>query len=94
MDPALILAIPAVKKIIDLYRFLAEGTVQVRSAILTVVSWILGTGIVYLLAASSLGEDLGLANIGIADAFLLGIGVGSTAGVIHDFIPAQNQLIT
>lgn len=93
MDPALLLAIPAVQKVIDLYRFLFEGTVQVRAAIFTVGSWVLGTAVVALVGASSFGADLGLVDLGLADLVLYGIGLGSTAGVVHDFIPPANNLI-
>jgi hypothetical protein len=93
MDIALLLAIPAVKKIIDLYRFLAEGSVQWHAALLTVGSWVLGTGVVALVGASSLGPDLGLSGLALPDLVLWGVALGSTAGVIHDFVPAANNLI-
>jgi len=92
MDVALLLAIPAVKKIIDLYRFLAEGTVQWRAAALTVGSWILGTAVIALVGASSFAPE-GLAGLGLADLVLWGVALGSTAGVIHDFVPPGNNLI-
>jgi hypothetical protein len=94
MDPALLLAIPAVKKIIDLYRFLFDGTVQVRAAVITVGSWVLGTGVVALVGASSFGADLGLSGLNLVDLIFVGIGLGSTAGVIHDYIPPGNNLIS
>lgn len=94
MDIALLLGIPAVKKIIDVYRFLFDGeTVQWRAALITVGSWLLGTGVVALVAASSLAESLGLVDLGLADLFLWGVALGSSAGVIHDFVPPANNLI-
>lgn len=94
MDPMLLLAVPAVKKVIDLYRFLFEGTVQIRAAIFTVGSWALGTGVVALVGASSFAADLGLVDLSLADLILTGIALGSTAGIVHDFVPAENNLIT
>jgi len=93
MDIALLLAIPAVKKVLDLYRFLAEGSVQWHAALLTVGSWVLGTAVVALVGSSSLGPDLGLSGLSLFDLILWGVALGSTAGVIHDFVPAENQLI-
>ena len=93
MDVALLLAIPAVKKIIDLYRFLAEGSVQWHAALLTVGSWVLGTAVIALVGSSSLGPDLGLSGLSLADLALWGVALGSTAGVVHDFVPAANNLI-
>jgi len=89
----LLLAIPAVKKIIDLYRFLAEGSVQWHAALLTIGSWVLGTGVVALVGASSFGADLGVSGLSLADLILTGVALGSTAGIIHDFVPPANQLI-
>lgn len=93
LDIALLLAIPAVKKIIDLYRFLAEGQVQWHAALLTVGSWVLGTGVIALVGSSSLGPDLGISGLGLPDLILWGVALGSTAGVIHDFVPVEAQLI-
>jgi hypothetical protein len=94
MDIALLLAIPAVKKIIDAYRFIFDGeSVQWRAFALTVGSWVLGTGLIALVAGSSLAADLGLADLGLADLILWGVALGSSAGVIADFVPVDNQLI-
>ena len=94
MDIALLLAVPAVKKVIDAYRFIFDGeSVQWHAFALTVGSWILGTGLVALLAGSTLAEGLGLSDLGFNDLILWGIALGSTAGVIADFVPVDNQLI-
>jgi hypothetical protein len=94
MDIALLLAIPAVKKIIDAFRFIFDGeTVQWRSFALTVGSWVLGTGVVALVAGSSLAADLGLGDLNVSDLILWGVALGSSAGVIHDFVPPANNLI-
>jgi hypothetical protein len=90
---ALLAAVPGVQKIIDLIRFLVDGEqVQWRSALITVGSWVLGTGIVALVANSSFAPE-GLAAANLADLLLYGVALGSTAGVIHDFIPPANNLI-
>jgi hypothetical protein len=83
-----------VKKIIDAFRFIFDGeTVQWKAFALTVGSWVLGTGVVALVAGSSLAVDLGVADLGLNDLILWGIALGSTAGVIHDFVPPGNNLI-
>lgn len=88
-----LLAIPAVVKIIDLYRFLFEGTVQVRAALLTLGSWALGFGLVLLIAATPQGVELGLADFTLIQSIFLGIELGSAAGVAHDFQPPANNKI-
>lgn len=94
MDIALLLGIPAVKKIIDAFRFIFDGeSVQWRAFAITVGSWVLGTGVVALVAGSSLAESLGLVDLGLNDLILWGIALGSSAGVIADFVPADNNLI-
>ncbi len=85
MDLALLAGFPAVKKVIDLVRYLVEGeTRQWREAGLVVLSWVAGAGIVALTAASSFGAELGLGAATFADIILYGIGVGSAAGVAAD----------
>lgn len=89
-----VLGLASVKKIIDAYRFLFDGdTVQWRSFALTVGSWVLGTGLVALVAASSLGESMGLVDLNLSDLILLGVGVGSGAGVVADTVRPEVQLI-
>jgi len=88
-----LLAVPAVIKVIDLYRFLVEGTVQWRSAAYTVGAWVLGTGLIALVGQSAQGEALGLAGLSLSTLILYGIELGSAGSVIHDFRPAENQLI-
>lgn len=89
-----LLAIPAVVKVIDLYRFLVEGQVQWRSALYTVGAWVLGTGLIALVGASAYGDDLGLGGLNLATMILLGVEVGSAGSIVHDFRPAENQIIT
>lgn len=89
-----ILALASVKKIIDAFRFIFDGeTVQWRSFALTVGSWVLGVGIVALVGSSSMGVDLGISGLGLADLVLLGVGVGSGAGVVADTVRPELQLI-
>ena len=87
-----LLAIPAVVKVLDLYRFLVEGSVQWRSAAYTVGSWVLGTGLIALVGSSAQGAALGLADLDVATLILYGVEIGSAGSVIHDFRPAENQL--
>jgi hypothetical protein len=56
-------------------------------------SWVLGTGVVALVGSSSFGADLGVSGLSLADLILTGIALGSTAGIIHDFVPVEAQLI-
>ena len=63
-----LLAIPAVIKIIDLYRFLVEGAIQWRSAAYTVGSWALGTALIALVGASAPGRGVGIGGPGTSDA--------------------------
>ena len=89
-----ILALASVKKIIDAFRFIFDGeTVQWRSFALTVGSWVLGVGIVALVGSSSMGVELGISGLGLADLVLLGVGVGSGAGVVADTVRPELQLI-
>ena len=95
MDPVTaILGVASVKKVIDAYRFIFDGeSVQWRAFALTVGSWILGVGLVALVANSSLAGGLGLVDLNFADLLLAGIGVGSGAGVIADTVRPDVQLI-
>ena len=86
MDLELIAAFPAVKKVVDIIRYLFDGqTRQWREVAVVVGSWVAGTGVVALVAASSFGADLGLDTATVADFVLYGIGLGSAAGVAADF---------
>lgn len=95
MEPVTaILGIASVKKVIDAFRFIFDGeSVQWRSFGLTVGSWVLGTGLVALVANSTMAGDLGLVDLNLADLVLAGIGVGSGAGVIADTVRPDVQLI-
>lgn len=94
MDVSLILGVASVKKIIDAFRFLFDGdVVQIKSFLITVGSWALGVGIVALVAESSLAGDLGLVDLNLADLILAGVGVGSGAGVISDYVSPQKNLV-
>lgn len=89
-----ILGLASVKKIIDAFRFIFDGeSVQWRAFALTVGSWVLGVGLVALVAQSSLAGNLGLVDLSFADLVLAGVGVGSGAGVIADTVNPANNLI-
>lgn len=80
-----ILALASVKKVIDVVRFAADGdTLQWKAIGFTFLSWAVGTALVFLVAASSFAEGVGLADLGWADAILYGIGVGSAGSALHD----------
>ena len=84
-DLELLLAFPAVKKVLDLLRYLFEGeNRQWREAAIVAASWIVGTGLVALLAVSSYAVELGLAGATLPDLILMGISIGSAAGVVAD----------
>ena len=86
MDLELIAAFPAVKKVVDVFRYLFDGqTRQWREVGIIVGSWVAGAGVIALVAASSFGGELGLDGASIADFVLYGIGLGSAAGVAADF---------
>ena len=94
MDVSLILGVASVKKIVDAFRFLFDGdVVQVKAFLITVGSWVLGVGIVALVAQSSLAGDLGLVDLNLADLILAGVGVGSGAGVISDYVRPEKRLV-
>lgn len=82
-DPALLLAIPAVKKIVDAYR---QAVVERdwRKTVTTVGAWVAGTGIVYLVHYSSFDFVVG----NPADAILFGIALGASGSLTHDGIQA------
>lgn len=80
-DFAPLLAIPAVTKIIDAYRQFVtnrDGAAAAR----TVGAWAVGTAIVGLVLQSN-AVDLPAMNW--ADIILVGVGLGSSASVVHDF---------
>jgi hypothetical protein len=82
-DFAPILAIPAIGKVIDAYRQLVlEG--DLRKFLFTVGAWVVGTGLVFLVAESSAGGTIP-DTWGWADYVLVGIGLGSTSSILHDF---------
>lgn len=84
MDPAALLAIPAVKKVLDVVRYVTVER-DVMKTVYAVGAWVVGFGIVQLVAASSLAAGVGLEGLNLADAILAGIALGSTASVVHDF---------
>lgn len=83
LDFAPLLGIPAVVKVLDVYRQAWDERNAKKSA-MTVGAWVVGTGMVYLVSASS--ADAIPAGIALADAVLLGIGAGSTGSLAHDFL--------
>lgn len=80
MDLAPLLGIPAVIKVLDAYRQLVTDH-DLRKALYTVGAWAVGVGVVFLVTQSS--ADLPIGNW--ADVVLVGIGLGATASVVHDF---------
>ena len=85
MDASALAAFPAVKKVIDLVRYLFDGTErQWKPALLIVASWVAGVAVAALVGGSSYAADLGLAGLGLADLVLVGITLGSAAGVVTD----------
>lgn len=86
MDITALALLAPVKKILDLYRFLVAGEVQLRAAAYTVGAWVLGTGIVFLVDGSSFAGEVGLALEGWQDFVLAGVTLGSLGSVVHDAI--------
>lgn len=81
---ALALFAPA-KKLLDIYRYLVTGDeVQWREALTVFGSFVVGTGVVLLVGASSFAADVGIADLTLIDAILAGITLGGLAGVAAD----------
>jgi hypothetical protein len=74
-----LLGIPAVVKVIDAYRQ-AVIEQEWRKFAFTVGSWVLGFGLAALVAQTSIGVP----EWNWADLVLVGVGLGSTASVVHD----------
>jgi hypothetical protein len=74
-----LLGIPAVIKVIDAYR---QAVIESgwRKFAFTVGSWVIGVGLTALVTQTSLDVP----DWGWADVVLVGIGLGSTASVVHD----------
>lgn len=90
LDLAPILAVPAIQKVIDLYRqFVLER--DARKVAFTVGAWLVGAGLVLIVSQSTLGPDLPPLNW--ADVALLGIGLGSTASVLHDATKRETTIV-
>jgi hypothetical protein len=78
-----LLSIPAIGKALDAYRQLVlEG--DLRKFLFTVGAWVVGTGLVFLVAESSAGGTIP-DTWGWADYVLVGIGLGATASYVNDF---------
>jgi hypothetical protein len=82
-DFAPILAIPAIGKVLDAYRHLVLES-NFRKLAFTVGAWVVGTGLVFLVAESSAGGSIP-DTWGWADYVLVGIGLGATASYVNDF---------
>lgn len=81
------------KKVLDIVGYLARGeTVQLRETGFVLLSFGVGVGLAFLVAASSLAGSVGLADVGVADVILAGIGAGAGAGVVHD-IGAKTEIV-
>ncbi len=86
MGVELLLGFPIVKKVLDVFRYVAEGDViQWRAISLVVGSWVVGIGLAYLIGSSSSAADVGLVLTSWQDHVLAGIALGSAAGVGVDF---------
>lgn len=86
MDVTALALFAPVKKVLDVYRFLFVGTPQWKAAAYTVGAWVLGVGLVYLVAGSSFAGDIGLSLESWQDYVLAGITLGSLGSVVHDAI--------
>lgn len=85
MDITALAMFAPVKKAIDVYRYLLTGEVrQWKDAAIVLGSWVLGVGLVALVAGSSFVEDIGLTLETWQDYVLTGIMLGSLAGVTAD----------
>jgi len=85
MDVTALALFAPVKKAIDVYRYLLTGDVrQWKDAAVVFGSWVLGTGLVALVAGSSFAPDVGLTLSTWQDYVLYGITLGSLAGVTAD----------
>lgn len=88
-DLAPVLAIPAVAKILDAYRqFVTER--DGAKAARTVGAWVVGTAVVGLVLQSN-AIDLPAWNW--ADIILAGVGLGSSASVVHDFATRETGTV-
>lgn len=85
MDVAALALFAPVKKAIDIYRYLLTGSErQWKDAAVVLGSWVLGVGLVALVAGSTFVADLGLTLETWQDYVLTGITLGSLAGVTAD----------
>ena len=85
MDVTALALFAPVKKAIDVYRYLLTGDVrQWKDAAVVFGSWVLGVGLVALVAGSSFAPDAGLTLATWQDYVLYGITLGSLAGVTAD----------
>ena len=85
MDPAALAALPAVKKVLDVLRYLFDGDeTQWKPVALVGASWVLGILVALLVAGSSFAASVGLVDASWPDVILAGIGIGSAAGVVAD----------
>lgn len=85
MDITALALFAPVKKALDVYRYLLTGEQrQWKDAAVVAGSWVLGTGIVALVAGSSIAGDFGLVLQTWQDYVLAGVTLGSLAGVTAD----------
>ena len=90
MGIELLLGFPIVKKVLDVFRYVAEGdVVQWRAISLVVGSWAVGIGLAYLIGSSSSAADAGLVLTSWQDYVIAGVALGSAAGVGVDFFNAS-----
>jgi hypothetical protein len=85
MDVTALALFAPTKKVLDVWRYLVSGDqVQWREALTVVGSFAVGTGLVFLVGASSFAADLGIADLTVVDSVLAGVTLGGLAGVGAD----------
>lgn len=80
-----LIALPVVKKVLDVVRYVVDGErVQWKQLGLVVGSWVVGVGVAALVAASGYAESVGFVDPSLSDLIIAGVTIGSGAGVIAD----------
>lgn len=94
MDVTALALFAPVKKAIDIYRYLLTGEQrQWKDAAVIAGSWVLGVGLVALVAGSTFVTDLGLTLESWQDYVLTGFTLGSLAGVTADLAQPAGVVI-
>jgi hypothetical protein len=94
MDITALAAFAPIVKVIDLYRFVFAGDEQQwKEAGYTVGAWVVGIGLVALVAGSTFAADLGLSIETWQDYVLTGITLGALGSVVHDAVQPEGVTI-